>query len=221
MHRPLSSTDRVFGDCLDYLSRLLAPWEPYTLYHCKRVSATAALLAMHLGLCEREVKAVQVAGYLHDIGKVGISREVLNRPAKLDAVTYEEVKKHPEIGARILSAVPWPWDLVPAVRYHHEKWDGSGYPVGLKGNQIPLSAQIVSIADFFDSLTTNRPFRAALCPRTALSMMQGLVGRSFCPELWSMFEAMIEDLIRAVPPADPVNRVDKVEYPDSGAWNVL
>lgn len=219
--RHLCTVEQLFESCLDYLARLLAPWDPYTLYHSRRVARMAGLLAGRVGLSEKDIKAVQVAGFLHDVGKVGIPREVLNRRCRLDAAAYEVVKAHPDIGARILNALPWPWDVLPAVRYHHERWDGSGYPHGLEADEIPLSAQLVGIADFFDSLTTNRPHRAAMSVRHALSTMEAGVGRSFSLDLWRVFEAAVDHLVRLVPPADPVDRCRRLEVSESGAWNRL
>ena len=145
--------------------------DTYTFGHCERVARRAVAVAEAMGMDEHGQTTVQVGAYLHDVGKVRVPHEILN---KADALTSEEfavVQMHPVWGIELLSAVEFPWDIKPIIRWHHERYDGSGYPDRLRGDEIPLSAQIVGIADVYDALTTTRPYRPAMTLERALAEM--------------------------------------------------
>lgn len=144
------------------LSRTIEVRSHYTRGHSERVAQYAIGIARAKGLHEREVQIVKKAAMLHDIGKVGVPDSVLNNPGALSVEEYEQIKRHSSEGARILEALGFFQDIVPYVLYHHERYDGNGYPTGLKGESIPLEAQIIAVADTLDALTSDRVYRKAL-----------------------------------------------------------
>jgi putative nucleotidyltransferase with HDIG domain len=127
--------------------------------HSMRVSRLTCLLAEEIGLNSQQIKALERGALLHDIGKIGISDTILHKPGKLTEDEWKVMRIHPDIGARIVEGIPFLQDSLPVIRYHHERWDGSGYPVGLKKEDIPIQARIFAIADVFDALTSKRSYR--------------------------------------------------------------
>ncbi len=144
------------------LSDAIETRDPYTKGHSERVSVYAVEIARNLGWDDYEIERLRVAGVLHDIGKVGIPDAVLLKPQHLNRQEYDIMKLHPELSAAIMSEIESFHELVPWVRYHHENFDGSGYPFGLKGNEIPMASRILAVADAFDAMTSDRPYREAL-----------------------------------------------------------
>jgi putative nucleotidyltransferase with HDIG domain len=144
------------------LSDAIETRDPYTKGHSERVAAYAVEIARNMGWDDYDMERLRIAGVLHDIGKVGIPDAVLLKPGTLSRHEYEIMKLHPELSAAIVSEIDSFTELVPWVRYHHENFDGTGYPYGLKGNEIPLGARILAVADAFDAMTSNRPYRKAL-----------------------------------------------------------
>ena len=145
--------------------------DTYTFGHCERVARRAVAVAEAMGIDDHGQTTVRVGAYLHDVGKVRVPHEILNKPEKLTAEEFEVVQMHPVWGIELLAAVEFPWDIKPIIRWHHERHDGSGYPDRLRGDEIPVSAQIVGIADVYDALTTTRPYRPALPLDRALAEM--------------------------------------------------
>jgi putative nucleotidyltransferase with HDIG domain len=148
-------TIRALADAIDEK-------DPYTRGHSERVNHYAVLLAKQLGLEKKEIRQVHIASLFHDIGKIGIEDKILRKPAMLTDEEYTVMKQHPEKGAQMLSKIKALHDIIPGMRFHHERWDGTGYPLGLKGEQIPVPARIVAVADAFDAMTTNRPYQKAM-----------------------------------------------------------
>jgi putative nucleotidyltransferase with HDIG domain len=146
--------------------------DSYTYGHCERVAEYAVALARELGLEEGEQTAIRIGAYLHDLGKVRVPHEVLNKPGALTKEEFAMVQMHPVWGLEFLATVDFPWDIKPIIRWHHEKYDGSGYPDRLRGDEIPLNAQIICIVDVYDALTTTRSYRPAMAPAQALAQMQ-------------------------------------------------
>ncbi|MGH7663227.1 MAG: HD domain-containing phosphohydrolase [Gemmatimonadaceae bacterium] len=134
----------------------------YTFGHSERVATYGEALASAYGLDAADVTTVRIGAYLHDLGKVRIPHEILNKPGRLTPEEFEMMKMHPEYGLEMLASVEFPWEIKPVIRSHHEKMDGSGYPDRLRGDEIPLSAQIICMVDVFDALTTNRSYRTAM-----------------------------------------------------------
>jgi putative nucleotidyltransferase with HDIG domain len=146
--------------------------DSYTHGHCERVAQYALDVARALGLDEIQQTTIRLGAYLHDVGKVRVPHEILNKPGKLTSEEFEQMKMHPIWGIELLATVDFPWDIKPIIRWHHEKYDGSGYPDRLRGDEIPLSAQIICIVDVYDALTTTRSYRAALSHEEALERMR-------------------------------------------------
>ena len=142
--------------------------DSYTFGHCERVAGYAVALARELGLDEGQQTTIRIGAYLHDLGKVRIPHEILNKPGALTAEELRVIQMHPIWGLELLATVEFPWDIKPIIRWHHERYDGSGYPDRLRGNEIPVNAQIICIVDVFDALTTTRSYRPALSHQEAL-----------------------------------------------------
>ena len=166
------------------------------------------MLARYIGLRNDLVEGIEMGGLMHDVGKIGIPEHILNKPGKLTDAEYELIKQHPVIGWEGLKDVGFPWpQVLPIVRFHHEKWNGKGYPDGLAGDDIPFEAQIIGIADFFDALTTNRPYRAAFTYQKALDIMREESGKFFNPDLLAEFAAVADtnEFILELPSPAPID----------------
>lgn len=150
---------------------MLSQKDAYTAEHSKDVAKYALIIAEQLHYSKKQLKLLNKAGYLHDIGKIGISESILNKPDKLTPEEYAEIKKHSTIGYEIVSQFPNLKEVAVIVKYHHELLDGSGYPDGLKGHEIPPAAQILAVADVFSALTTDRPYRKGLSKDMAFKVM--------------------------------------------------
>jgi putative nucleotidyltransferase with HDIG domain len=160
--------------------------------HSTRVSELACLLAAEIGLNANALKAIERGSLLHDIGKIGISDTILHKPSGLTPEEWEKMRLHPDIGARIIEDIPFLQETLPIIRYHQERWDGSGYPVGLSGKDIPLQARIFAVADAFDALTSDRPYRERIPVSEALEYIKEQSGILFDPDVVSAFERMYE-----------------------------
>ena len=161
--------------------------DPYTYGHSRKVNSYAVALAEAIGLSPDEVSRVSTAALLHDIGKISVPDKVLNKKGKLSEEDWEAIKAHPRLGANIVGNIP---NLVPClsgILYHHERWDGSGYPEGLKGEEIPIEARILCIADSFEAMTSARPYRPALCREKAIKELRRCTGSQFDPYLVEVF----------------------------------
>ena len=149
--------------------------------HSTRVSRLTCLLAEEIGLSGLHLKAIERGSLLHDIGKIGISDTVLHKPGKLTDEEWKTMRIHPDIGARIVEGIPFLQDSLPVIRYHHERWDGSGYPIGLKGEEIPIQARIFAVADVFDALTSRRSYRTKSSAEEAIQYIKEQSGILFDP----------------------------------------
>jgi putative two-component system response regulator len=145
--------------------------DPYTLGHCDRLSRYAVALGQTLGLDREMLRALRLGGFLHDLGKIAVPDGILLKPGPLDPVEQERIRAHPGAGSDLVLGLRSLELVRPIMRHHHEKWDGSGYPDGLKGEAIPLGARIISVVDVFDALHTERPYKAALSRSDAVSLL--------------------------------------------------
>jgi len=161
--------------------------DAYTCGHSERVALLSRHLAQQIGLSDAEVDEVYMAGLLHDVGKIGVPESVLQKTGKLTNEEFELMKKHPQIGARILSDVKQVKALIPGVLHHHERYDGKGYPAGLSGTNIPLMGRIICLADCFDAMTSNRTYRKALPIEVAVTEIRRCAGTQFDPSLAEAF----------------------------------
>lgn len=185
---------------LDTVGSLVAAIEakdPYTRGHSERVAEMAAGIGRSLGMADERVQKLVFAALLHDVGKVGIAARILGKLDALSHDEFEEIRRHPSIGAHILERVPYLAEVVPAVLSHHERFDGAGYGQGLKAQQVPLEARVLAVADSFDAMTTRRPYRAALSPELAIAAIRAEAGTQFDPEVVEHFLAVVEQ-----PPLD-------------------
>ena len=145
--------------------------DSYTFGHCERVAGYAVGVAQELGLDEGQQTTIRIGAYLHDLGKVKVPHEILNKPGKLTDEEFRIIQMHPVWGVELLATVEFPWDIKPIIRWHHEKHDGTGYPDRLRGSEIPINAQIICIVDVYDALTTTRSYRPAMSQAEALARM--------------------------------------------------
>ncbi len=166
--------------------------DPYTRGHSERVKMYSVLMAEHMGLNQEEIEDIRVAALLHDVGKIGIEDRILKKPAALTEEEYTIMKTHPEKGAKIMAEIPQMKKYVPGMYYHHECMDGRGYPIGLKGDQIPLMARIISVADTFDAMTTNRPYQRAMTPEVAVQKIWSFAGTRYDPNVVAALESALK-----------------------------
>ncbi|QUW00867.1 HD domain-containing protein [Chloracidobacterium sp. MS 40/45] len=166
--------------------------DPYTRGHSERVKMYSVLMAEHMGLNPEEIEDIRVAALLHDVGKIGIEDRILKKPAALTEEEYTIMKTHPEKGAKIMAEIPQMKKYVPGMYYHHECMDGRGYPIGLKGDQIPLMARIISVADTFDAMTTNRPYQRAMTPEVAVQKIWSFAGTRYDPNVVAALESALK-----------------------------
>ncbi|MBK8481701.1 MAG: response regulator [Proteobacteria bacterium] len=182
------SLEENFRQTIVGFANALEESDRYTRGHSERVSVFARLIAEGLGLSERDLDRVVLSAKVHDIGKIGIPSEKLNKAGRLTPDEIAIFRTHPEKGRRILDPIPFLRDLVPAVYCHHERYDGSGYPQGLSGDRIPLIGRIISVADTYDAMTTDRAYRRALPHAAARAELQRCAGTQFDPEIVAIFE---------------------------------
>lgn len=165
--------------------------DSYTHGHSIRVAEYAVLLAEEIGLSEVEIREVELSALFHDIGKIGIPDSILLKPARLTRAEFEIMKSHPVRSARIIEKISAMRNLVPGIKFHHERYDGLGYPEGLKGEAIPLYARMILIADTYDAMTSTRPYRLALDKEVAFDELQKCSGTQFDANLVTSFIAAL------------------------------
>lgn len=184
---------KIFIDTVKSLSQAIEAKDHYTNGHSMRVGEYACSLAQKLGLSQKKIDNLKVAAILHDIGKIGIEESILNKPGRLTEEEYDKIKQHPEIGVRIINDIEPLTPVSQIILSHHERCDGTGYPEGLKNNEIILEAKILSIADVFDALTSERPYRNAMTVEEALEIIEKGKGDQFEPKLADAFIKLIKD----------------------------
>jgi putative nucleotidyltransferase with HDIG domain len=191
----VATVDRLYLSTIGALSTAIEAKDGVTSGHIHRVQHYAMALAKAIGeLDEQTLKAIQAAALLHDTGKLAVPERILNKPGKLTPVEFEAMKLHVDVGADILSSIDFPYPVVPIVRAHHENWDGTGYPSGLKGLEIPIGARILSVVDCYDALTSDRPYRAAMSDDEALAIIRARRGTMYDPVVVDTFERVCRDI---------------------------
>ncbi|HEX5726431.1 MAG TPA: HD domain-containing phosphohydrolase [Longimicrobiaceae bacterium] len=177
--------------------KLVAQWgesiesaDRYTRGHCERVANYACALASAAGVDEGVLLWFRMGALLHDVGKIVVPPEILNKPGLLTPDERRVIERHPDAGVQLLGDIEFPWDIRPMIRHHHESWDGSGYPQGLAGEAIPLPARILCVADVYDALATDRPYRPAFSHERTLEIMHDGAGHSLDPELFRLFAGL-------------------------------
>jgi HD-GYP domain-containing protein (c-di-GMP phosphodiesterase class II) len=182
----------TFRQTIEGLAKAIDKMDRYTAGHSDRVAQYAMYLAIRLGLPPETVEIVRQSALMHDIGKIGCVLN-LNKPGKLTQDEYEMFKRHPGYGKDILDPIKFLHPLIPGVHLHHERWDGRGYPLGLKANDIPLIARIISVADTYDAMTSDRAYRRALPHEVAVAEIERCSGTQFDPEVADNFNAGLDD----------------------------
>ena len=177
----------LFINSVRMLAAAIDAKDPYTRGHSERVGRYSVAIGKTLGLPEKEMRNLRVSALLHDVGKIGIDDRILRKPGALSEDEFEVMKQHPAKGAAIMSGVAQLIDIIPGMKYHHEKWSGGGYPDGLEGEQIPMQARIVAIADTFDAMTTNRPYQKAMELNYVVEKIKSFAGTRFDPRVVEAF----------------------------------
>lgn len=206
----LRELNRLYLSTIETLAMAVDAKDQVTHGHIRRVQRYALGLARALGINEeKQVKAIEAAALLHDMGKLAIPEYILNKPGKLTALEFDKMKLHAGIGADILSSIEFPYPVIPIVRHHHENWNGSGYPDGIRGTHIPLGARILSVVDCFDALTSDRPYRPKLTSEEALQIIIERRGKMYDPVVVDTFASNIrhlEDTTKDLGPESPTLR---------------
>ncbi len=179
--------EEMFFQTAESLANAIEKRDPYTGGHTHRVTTYSLATARRLGLKPMEVKWLQISSVLHDIGKIGIDDQILKKPEQLDPEEFNQIKQHANMGAEIIDHIKQLRNIIPGIKYHHEQIDGTGYPEGLRGENIPIIAKIVSVTDTFDAMTTDRPYRRALSKEMAIKELRRCAGTQFDHEVVEAF----------------------------------
>ncbi len=205
--------DRLYLSTVETLAMAIDAKDDVTHSHVRRVQAYALGLARALGIeDDPTLKGIEAAALLHDTGKLAVPEHILNKPGKLSEAEFTEMKRHVDVGADILSLVEFPFPVVPIVRCHHENWDGTGYPRGVSGTEIPIGARILSVADCFDALTSDRPYRSALTNEQAFEILRGRSGTMYEPRVVDTFirvHPQIVEAMTAFPAHDALRQISR------------
>jgi len=192
----VETSERLFKlkeEVLKAVSIALEYKDPYTQGHSKRVAMYSRMIAEEMGCDRDEINYIVTAALLHDIGKICVDEKILQKPSKLSPSERRNVEKHVIAGASILERVPSLRHFIPAVKHHHERWDGQGYPSGLKGNSIPLAARIIAVADSFEAMTSDRAYRSKMSKREAVREIVSCAGTQFDPQVVEAFLSIMEE----------------------------
>lgn len=185
--------EKAYLESIQTLRYTVEAKDTYTRGHSDRVSEYSVLIGKHAGLSDNDLKNLQIGGLFHDVGKIGVPDAILQKESKLTDDEYSEIKNHPSIGAHILSTATIFKDMIPIVKHHHEKYDGTGYPGKLAGENIPYLARIAAIADSFDAMTSRRTYRDSLPIETVISEFRRCKGTQFDPKLTDVFLDILEN----------------------------
>jgi putative nucleotidyltransferase with HDIG domain len=200
--------DRLNGlylSTIETLATAIDAKDDTTHDHVRRVQGAAVALTKELGYTDPQlIKAIEAASLLHDTGKIAVPEHILNKPGRLTPAEFEKMKLHAPIGAEILSAIDFPYPVVPIVRHHHESWDGSGYPDGLKGTDIPIGARIIAVVDCFDALTSSRPYRGPMSEEDALKIVTDRSGTMYDP---GIVDAFVKSYRRIMPSPEALHPI--------------
>jgi diguanylate cyclase (GGDEF)-like protein/putative nucleotidyltransferase with HDIG domain len=201
--RRVAEWTQLHWESTEVLARAIQAKDNDGSSHVERVQHYAAALAARLELSELDTQAVEIAALLHDIGKLAVPEHILSKPGPLTPTERKKMQIHAQVGAEIVSAVPFPCPVAPLIRSHHERWDGKGYPAGLRGDEIPIGARILAVVDCFDALTSERPYRPAVSHDAALGVLHDQAGKAFDPAIVAQFIQLAPYL---TPPSDRPSR---------------
>lgn len=192
LHKQSIENERIGTEIIEAIALAIEIRDHYTSGHCRRVANMAVEVGRRLGLGNQELVHLRWAGIVHDVGKIGIPEEILNKPGKLSGEEYEIMKRHPDLGAKILAGTRYSEHIISGVRHHHERMDGMGYPDGIKGEQISLQARIIAVCDVWDAVTSKRSYRSYFPFDEALAIMKAGRGTQFDPGVLDVFLDLIE-----------------------------
>jgi diguanylate cyclase (GGDEF)-like protein/putative nucleotidyltransferase with HDIG domain len=193
--RHVQRTSDLHLATLEALARAIDAKDQTTHTHIRRVQLYATALAEAMSVPPEEIQGIRTAALLHDIGKLAVPEHILSKPGPLTQEEFQKIRIHPQVGAEIISAVPFPYAVAPIILSHHERWDGAGYPQGLAGDAIPIGARILTIADYYDAVTTERPYHKALSSDSAVGLLRHEAGRALDPVLVALFIDMLPSLL--------------------------
>jgi putative nucleotidyltransferase with HDIG domain len=199
----IAALERGYLETIRSLAAAVDAKDPYTRGHAERVAALSVEIGRELGLAPEALQVLERGGILHDIGKIGIPDAILAKAGALAEHEMAFVRDHPRIGAEIVAGVAFLADVVPAIRSHHERWDGTGYPDRLAGEAIPLVARIVNIADTWDACTSRRPYQEALAPEAVVAILEGLKGSQTDPAVHGALLRVLARRAAGAPPLAP------------------
>lgn len=192
----ISDLKELFAGTITAIVEALDAKDSYTLGRSRRVTFYAVKMAKALHLSETTTGKIELAGLLHDIGMIGVSDDILAKVEKLTQEEYDEIKKHVHHSVRILDDIKQLADVVEIIKYHHEFYDGTGYPYGKKGEEIPIGSRIIAVADAFDSMVTPKVYRQQIVPSEALARIKALIGKQFDPVVVEQFEQILPSCLR-------------------------
>jgi diguanylate cyclase (GGDEF)-like protein/putative nucleotidyltransferase with HDIG domain len=201
--RQISETADLHLATIQALAGAIDAKDQTTHMHIRRVQAYATKLAQAVGLPDPAIQGVRTAALLHDIGKLAVPEHILAKPGPLTQEEFQKIRIHPQVGAEIISEVHFPYAVAPLILCHHERWDGKGYPQGLAGESIPIGARILTIVDYYDAVTTDRPYHKALSRENAVALLEAEAGRALDPSLVPVFVNLLPSLINLVAPDEP------------------
>ena len=212
------ATVEALARAIDARDQTIDPESGAPENHIRRVETRAAALGEAVGMSPTEIEGLKVAALLHDIGKLAVPEHILTKPGRLTPAEFDYIRKHPSVGAEIIKAVPFPYPVAALIQSHHERWDGTGYPAGLRGEDIPLGARVLAIVDYHDALTAHRPYHRPMTEDEAIETLRGEAGKALDPRLVDLFLELLpqtEHLMHEIPAAEPV-RLD-LKTPQTGA----
>lgn len=192
LREKIQKYQQLFLGTLKVLTAAIEAKDPYTRGHSARVNEYAKAIGVELGLSDEQLELLQYAALLHDVGKIGIDEKILSKPGKLDKKEWSTVKDHPLMGANIIEPIELFSEILPFVVHHHETFNGEGYPKGLRGSEIPYGARIITVADAFDAMTSDRPYRKAYSVSAALEEIRDKAGTQFDPTVVEAFLSVID-----------------------------
>jgi HD-GYP domain-containing protein (c-di-GMP phosphodiesterase class II) len=191
-------TQRLFVNILTVMVKILESKDPYTRFHSHSVAKWSRMIGRRKGLCEEDLDRLGLAAVLHDFGKIGVPEDILLKAGKLTVEEFAIMRTHPIIARDLLSSLELLSDILPAIAHHHERWDGTGYPEGLKGEDTPLWARIIGIADSYDTMVTRRTYKEPMAPQKVRQELDDCRGRQFDPELVDCFKAILDEYAKPV-----------------------
>ena len=188
----------LFSGTVKAIIEALDAKDSFTLGRSRRVAFYALKIVNKMALTPAEASQIELAGLLHDIGMIGVAEEILNKTQKLTDEEYEKIKMHVQYSVKILEDIKQLYEITEIIKYHHEYYNGCGYPYGLKGEEIPLGSRIIAIADAYDSMVSNRAYRNSLTPEEAMDIIQQGAGKQFDPNLVQIFKSILPDAIKEI-----------------------